>query len=114
LIGNGLVLEARGYRSGPGRFLVATGSAVTGVTPEIARGSPGRGPVAAGAAPLRVKGAEGSVVELPRASLGRLELGAARFEDVEEEAARTGAITRCLQHQQVADQFRRQRHPGGG
>lgn len=83
LIGNLLVLEVPGDRSGPRRFLVDTGSSVTLVTPEIARRSPGRGPVAAGAPPLRVKGAEGSVVELPRASLRRLELGAARFEDVD-------------------------------
>lgn len=83
LVGNLLVLEAPGDRSGPRRFLVDTGSSVTLVTPEIARRSPGRVPAAAGAAPLRVKGAEGAVVELPRASLLRLDLGAARFEDVD-------------------------------
>jgi Aspartyl protease/PDZ domain len=83
LIGNLLVVEVPGDRSGPRRFLVDTGSSVTLVTPEIARRSPGRGPVAAGGAPLRVKGAEGAVVELPRASLRRLDLGAARFEDVD-------------------------------
>ncbi|MBM3852868.1 MAG: hypothetical protein FJ399_06895, partial [Verrucomicrobia bacterium] len=33
--------------------------------------------------PVRVRGAEGSVVELPRGSVRRLELGDARFEDVE-------------------------------
>ncbi|MCE2862895.1 MAG: hypothetical protein RIR76_2514 [Verrucomicrobiota bacterium] len=83
LIGNLLVVEAPGDRTGPRRFLVDTGSSVTLVTPEVARRSPGRGPVAAGGTPLRVKGAEGAVVELPRSSLRRLDLGAARFEDVD-------------------------------
>ncbi len=83
LIGNLLVVEAPGERGIPRRFLVDTGSSVTLVTPEVARRSPGRGPVAAGGTPLRVKGAEGAVVELPRASLRRLDLGAARFEDVD-------------------------------
>ena len=47
LIGNLLVVEAPGDRTGPRRFLVDTGSSVTLVTPEVARRSPGRGPVAA-------------------------------------------------------------------
>lgn len=83
LVGNLFLLEAPGDKSGPRRFLVDTGSSVTLVTPELARRSPGRGPVAGDGAPMRVRGAEGAVVELPRASLRRLELGAARFEDVD-------------------------------
>ncbi|MBI5691658.1 MAG: aspartyl protease family protein [Verrucomicrobia bacterium] len=83
LIGNFLVIEAKWDRFGPYRFLIDTGSSVTLVSPALVQRYPGRGVVGAGAPPLRVRGAEGRVVELPRGSLRRLELGDARFEDVE-------------------------------
>lgn len=83
LMGNFLVIEAKWDRFGPYRFLVDTGSSVTLVSPALARRYPGRGGAPVGAPPLRVRGAEGSVVELPRGSLRRLDLGGARFEDVD-------------------------------
>lgn len=82
-IGNFLLIEAKWDRHGPYRFLVDTGSSVTLVTPALAHRYPGRGTAGPAAPPLRVRGAEGSVVELPRSSLRRIELGDARFEDVD-------------------------------
>lgn len=82
LVGNLLVIEAKGDRQGPLRFLIDTGSSVNLVTPALARRLPGR--AVPGTAPaVRVAGADGSVSELPRASLRRLELGEARFEEVD-------------------------------
>ncbi len=82
-IGNFLLIETKWDRHGPYRFLIDTGSSVTLVTPALAHRYPGRGAAASPAPPLRVRGAEGSIVELPRSSLRRIELGEARFEDVE-------------------------------
>ncbi len=82
-IGNFLVIETKWDRYGPYRFLIDTGSSVTLVTPALARRYPGSGMVPPSTPPLRVRGAEGSVVELPRSSLRRLELGGARFEEVD-------------------------------
>lgn len=83
VIGNLLLVEAKWDRFGPYRFLVDTGSSVTLVTPALARRYPGRALAPGAPPPLRVRGAEGGVVELPRASLRRLELGEARFEEVD-------------------------------
>lgn len=83
VVGNFIIVEAKWDRFGPYRFLIDTGSSVTLVTPALARRYPGRGAMAPGTPPLRVRGAEGSVVELPRGSLRRIELGDARFEDVD-------------------------------
>jgi hypothetical protein len=82
VIGNYLLVEAKGDRSGPYHFLIDTGSSVTLVTPALARRHPGPA-VAAGASRVRVAGADGRVSELPRGSLRRIELGGARFEDVD-------------------------------
>jgi len=76
-------VEAAWGGAGPFRFLVDTGSSVTLVTPALAKRFPGR-VVPTGPNPrLRVRGAEGGAIDLPRASLRRLELGGAAFEDVE-------------------------------
>lgn len=82
-IGNFLLIETKWDRFGPYRFLIDTGSSVTLVSPTLARRYPGRGFVPPSAPPLRVRGAEGSVVELPRGTLRRIELGDARFDDVD-------------------------------
>ena len=81
-IGNYLVIEAKWDRYGPYHFLIDTGSSVTLVTPTLARRYPGRQPVSSNASRVRVTGADGRITELPSASLRRLDLGAARFEDV--------------------------------
>lgn len=83
LVGNLLWVEASWEGAGPFRFLVDTGSSVTLVTPALAKRFPGRVPPAGPNPRLRVRGAEGGAIDLPRASLRRLELGGAAFEEVE-------------------------------
>lgn len=82
-IGNYLVLEVKWDRYGPYRFLIDTGSSVTLVTPALAQRYAGR-PVALGESPtVRVRGADGKVMELPRGTMRRLDLGDARFADID-------------------------------
>ena len=81
MLDNYLIVEARWDRSGPYHFLVDTGSSVTLVTPALAKR------FASTNAPLdglhvRVKSAEGAIAELPPATLRRIELGEARFDEV--------------------------------
>ncbi|MDP3070445.1 MAG: aspartyl protease family protein [Opitutaceae bacterium] len=83
LIGNYLLLETKWDRHGPYRFLIDTGSSVTLVTPALALRHPGREPFSPAATRVRVTGADGTVKELPRGSLRRIELGEAKFEDLE-------------------------------
>lgn len=80
-LGNYLIVETKWDRSGPYRFLIDTGSTVTLVTPELAKRYPGTPPVRP-LAPVPVKSAGGETTLLSQATLRRLELGAARFEDV--------------------------------
>ena len=80
-IGNHLLIEAKWDRFGPYHFLVDTGSSVTLVTPALARRYPGRTVPPSAITPVR--GANGRIIELPRASLRRLDLGDARFEDID-------------------------------
>ena len=82
-IGNYLLIQAKWDRSGPYHFLVDTGSSVTLVTPALARRYPGRDTPSRATTRVRVTGADGTITELPRSSLRRLELGDARFEDVD-------------------------------
>jgi hypothetical protein len=82
-LGNYLLLETKWDRHGPYRFLIDTGSSVTLVTPTLAQRYPGREPFSPAATRVRVTGADGTVKELPRGSLRRIELGEARFDDVE-------------------------------
>ncbi|HVS52268.1 MAG TPA: aspartyl protease family protein [Opitutaceae bacterium] len=81
-IGNYLVLEAKWDRSGPYHFLIDTGSSVTLVTPALVKRYPGRIEPPPNAPHVRVASAEGNITELPAASLRRLELGDAKFDDV--------------------------------
>lgn len=76
-IGNFLVLQAKWDRYGPYHFIIDTGSAATVVTPNLVK----RYGTASGGN-VRVSSAEGDILELPSATLSRLELGEARFEDV--------------------------------
>lgn len=78
-IGNYLVIEAKWDRHGPYRFLIDTGSSVTLMSPTLARRYPGWtvSPTA-----RRVMGPDGRVIELPEASMRRLELNGVRFDDV--------------------------------
>ncbi len=77
-----LIIEARWDRSGPYHFLIDTGSSVTLVTPALAKRYPSSNVPASSAPHVRVKSAEGEVTDLPPATLRRIELGDARFDDV--------------------------------
>lgn len=81
-IGGHLIVEARGDRRGPARFLIDTGSSVTLLSPEFAN-RVGSGPSAYDGPQVRVRGADGRVSTLPSVAVRRLELGDARFEDVQ-------------------------------
>lgn len=78
-VGNFLLIEARWDRNGPYRFLIDTGSSVTLMSPTLVKRYPGS---RAAGAPIRVRGAEGNITQLAPASLRRIELGGARFEEV--------------------------------
>jgi hypothetical protein len=82
-IGNYLLVEAKWDRSGPYRFLVDTGSSVTLVTPALARRYAGRTLPSPGTTRVRVTGPDGTITELPRSSIRRIELGEARFDNVD-------------------------------
>ena len=80
-IGNFLIVEAKWDRYGPYHFVVDTGSANTLVTPGFVRRY-GTGRAPADSPRVRVMSAEGDIMELPSATIRRIELGDARFEDV--------------------------------
>lgn len=82
MLGNTLIVEAKWDRSGPYRFLVDTGSSVTLVTPAIAKRYASTNAADSTGRPVRVKSAAGSIAELPTATLRRLEIGDARFDEV--------------------------------
>ena len=82
-IGNYLIVEARWDRQGPFRFLVDTGSSTTIVTPEFAARYPAKNVPPEALPRVRVRSASGDTTVLPSATLRRLELGEARFEDVQ-------------------------------
>ncbi len=81
-IGGHLIVEARNDRRGVARFLIDTGSSVTLLSAEFAD-RVGSGPSSYDGPQVRVRGADGRVTTLPSVAVRRLELGAARFEDVQ-------------------------------
>jgi hypothetical protein len=81
-IGNYLILEAKWDRFGPYHFLVDTGASVTLISPALAKRYPSRYLTPPATPRVRVVGADGRTTELQAASLRRLELGEAVFEDV--------------------------------
>lgn len=81
-IGNFLVVEAKGDRSGPAHFLVDTGSSVTLVTPTFAKRHASKNAPPADAPRVRVLSADGQTTELAPTTIEQLALGDARFEDV--------------------------------
>lgn len=80
-IGNFIIVEAKWDRYGPYHFIIDTGSANTLVTPGFVRRY-GSGIPRNDAPRVRVVSAEGEIMELPAASIHRIELGGARFDDV--------------------------------
>lgn len=81
-VGGHLVIETRNDRRGTARFIVDTGSSVTLLSPEFAS-RVGSGPSTYDGPQVRVRGADGRVTTLPSVAVRRLELGEARFEDVQ-------------------------------
>lgn len=80
-LGNYLIVEAKWDRQGPYHFIIDTGSTVTLVTPELAKRYPGPPPVRP-LSPMPVKSAGGETTLLPQASVRRLQLNDARFDNV--------------------------------
>ncbi|MEO7414081.1 MAG: aspartyl protease family protein [Opitutaceae bacterium] len=80
-VGNYLIVEAKWDRSGPYHFVIDTGSTVTLITPELAKRYPGTPPVRP-LPPMPVRSAGGETTMLPQASMRRLQLNDARFENV--------------------------------
>ena len=81
-LGNYLIVESKWDRYGPYHFLLDTGSSVTLVTPALAKRYAASGLPPPDTPHVRVKSAEGETVELAATTLGRIELGDARFDDV--------------------------------
>lgn len=80
-LGNYLIIETKWDRHGPYRFLIDTGSTVTLVTPELVKRYPGIAPLRS-VPQVPVKSADGGTALLPPATLRRIELGDALFENV--------------------------------
>jgi hypothetical protein len=81
-LGNYLIVEAKWDRSGPYHFLIDTGSSVTLVTPALAKRYGTKDLPGVETPHVHVKSAEGATAELPSATLERIELGDAYFDDV--------------------------------
>ncbi len=81
IMGNHFLVEARWDKSGPWRFLVDTGSAVTLVSPEFAarhgiQQPPNITP------PVRIRSADGHTVALPAVNIKRIQLSDAGFRNI--------------------------------
>ncbi len=81
-LGTYLVISGKWDRGGPWHFLIDTGANTTLVTPEFAKRYGVKDGTAFAATPVSVLSADGHVVTLPPVTIGRLELGDARFENV--------------------------------
>lgn len=81
-IGGHLVVESRNDRRSPARFLIDTGSSVTLLSPEFAA-QVGSNPTDYEGPQVRVRGADGRTTTLASVAVRRLDLGAARFENVQ-------------------------------
>ena len=82
-VSNYLIIEAKWDKHGPYHFLIDTGASVTLVSPELAARYGGKNPFPPDTPLVRVKSAEGDTALLSPTLLKRLQLDAARFEDVQ-------------------------------
>lgn len=78
-----LVIQAKWDKHGPYHFLIDTGASVTLVSPELAARYGDKNALPPSTPLVRVRSAEGETALLTPATLRRLELGDARFEDVQ-------------------------------
>ena len=81
-VGNYLVVETKWDRYGPYHFLIDTGSSVTLVSPVLAKRYGTKDLPGVETPRVRVKSAGGASAELPSATIERIELGDAYFDDV--------------------------------
>ena len=82
IVGNQFVVETKWDKHGPWNFLVDTGSSVTLVSEEVARRYATE-KAALGTPSVHVKSSDGQSTLLPAVTLSRIELGDARFENVQ-------------------------------
>ena len=82
-LSNYLVVEAKWDKRGPYHFLIDTGASVTLVSPEIASRYVAKDAPPAATPLVRVRSATGETALLTSTTLRRIELGGARFENVQ-------------------------------
>ena len=82
-VSNYLIVEAKWDKHGPYHFLVDTGASVTLVSPELAARYGKKNPFPPDTPLVRVKSAGGDTILLAPALLRRINLGGARFDDVQ-------------------------------
>ncbi len=82
-LSNYLVVEAKWDKRGPYHFLIDTGASVTLVTPEFAARYAAKNAPPTDTPLVRVKSADGETALLTAVTLRRVELGGARFENVQ-------------------------------
>jgi hypothetical protein len=81
VVGNALIVAVKGGRNGPYHFLVDTGSSRTLLSPELVAEIGAKGAMS-WPRQITVRSADGRTATLPTASISRLNLGGARFDDV--------------------------------
>jgi hypothetical protein len=82
-LSNYLVIEAKWDKRGPYHFLIDTGASVTLVSPELAAAYTAKNAPPTATPLVRVKSATGETALLTSTTLRRIELGGARFENVQ-------------------------------
>ena len=80
---NYLVVQAKWDKHGPYHFLVDTGASVTLISPELAKRYVAKNAPPTDTPLVRVKSADGETALLTATTLRRIELGGARFENVQ-------------------------------
>lgn len=83
MMSNYLVVEAKWDKRGPYHFLIDTGASVTLVSPELAARYVAKNAPPTATPLVRVKSADGETALLTATTLRRIELGGARFENVQ-------------------------------
>lgn len=80
---NYLIVQGKWDKRGPYNFLIDTGASVTLVSPDLAARYALKEAVPTGTPLVRVKSADGETALLTAATLRRIELGGARFENIQ-------------------------------
>lgn len=80
---NYLIVQGKWDKRGPYNFIIDTGAAVTLVSPELAARYSVQNPAPSATPLVRVKSATGETALLPSATLRRIQIGGARFDNVQ-------------------------------